>query len=61
MEPKHIFRAISLFIGSALVLCALVDGRINWLPHLDAQWLLAAGVVLIALAARKSAMKLPKT
>ena len=61
MKPKHIFRSISLVVGVALVLCALIDGRINWLPHLDAQWLLAAGVVLIALAARKSVMELPKT
>lgn len=60
MKPKHIFRSVSLLVGVILVICALVDGRTDWLPHIEAQWLLAAGIVLIALASRKSAMQLPK-
>ncbi len=60
MKPKHIFRSVSLFTGVFLVICAIVDGWNNWLPHLDSQWLLAAGIVLIALAARKAFMDLPK-
>ena len=60
MKAKHVFRSGSSVAGFILVACALVDGRNDWLPHLDAQWLLAAGVVLIGLAARKTAVKLPQ-
>jgi hypothetical protein len=59
MKPKHIFRSVSLLTGIILILCALFDGKTNWLPYLDAQWLLAAGIALVALAARKSGVKIP--
>ena len=57
MKPKHVFRSVSLITGVLLVIFGLLDGYNNWLQYLDAQWLLGAGVALIALAARKSGLQ----
>jgi hypothetical protein len=59
-KPKHVFRWVSLVSGVSIVSLALIDGYNNLLPHLDSQWLLGAGVVLIGLAARKSVVNIPK-
>ena len=56
MKPKHYFRSVCVLAGLVLVACGLIDGYSNVLPYLDAQWLLGAGVALVALAARKAGM-----
>jgi len=40
MKTKHKIRLISVVAGVSLIGCGLVDGYNNFLPHLDAQWLL---------------------
>lgn len=53
MKPKHSYRLASLISGVALIVPGLVDGKINYFAFLDAEWLLVAGVVLVAVGARK--------
>mgnify|MGYP003671457710 CR=1 FL=1 len=53
MKPKHWYRLASLISGIALIVLGLVDGKINYFAFLDAEWLLVAGVVLVAAGARK--------
>ncbi|WP_261818218.1 hypothetical protein [Vibrio gallicus] len=60
IRPKHVFRAVCLCCGVALTVLALVDGYNDFLKHLDSQWILGAGVILIGVAARKAAVTLPK-
>ncbi|MCH7650667.1 MAG: hypothetical protein IIA63_05830 [Nitrospinae bacterium] len=53
MKPKHWFRLVSLIIGVILIILGLVDGKENYFEHLDAEWLVVSGVILVAVAARK--------
>ena len=53
MRPKHWYRLASLIIGVILVIFGLVDGKENYFEHLDAEWLVVSGVILVAVAARK--------
>ncbi len=36
-----------------MVIFGLVDGKVNYFEHLDAEWLVVSGVILVAVAARK--------
>ena len=51
MRPRHWYRLASLIIGVILVIFGLVDGKENYFEHLDAEWLVVSGVILVAVAA----------
>jgi len=53
VQQTHVFRYFSQAIGVVLVAIAIVDGWINFLPYMDAQWALGAGTILVVAAARK--------
>lgn len=53
MKPKHWYRLGSQTIGIVLIILGLFDGKSNEFEHLDAEWLLLSGVVLVAASARK--------
>ena len=53
MKQKHLLRWTSSVVGISLIILGIVDGRLDVLPYLGAEWLLVGGILLIALGARK--------
>ncbi|OCH11863.1 hypothetical protein A6E03_18985 [Aliivibrio sp. 1S128] len=53
MKNKHKLRYGSSVFGILLIFIALIDGYCDFLPYLDSAWLLASGVLLVGLSARK--------
>ncbi len=54
MKQKHLLRWVSSVVGVSLIVLGIVDGRLDVLPYLDAEWILVGGILLVALGARKS-------